>query len=158
MGNRAVITIGKVDTEGRLLTTMGSIREKIGIYLHWNGGRDSVEAFLAYCDAKGYPSPDTDCYGWARMCQVIGNFFGGTGSLGLDKCCRLDCDNYDNGVYLIKDWKIVGRLYHEGREQQYYDLLEMMLEINKAQPESERLDEDYIKKYVEELKNGSIKD
>ena len=30
MGNRAVIT---------------DIEKKVGIYLHWNGGRDSVEAF-----------------------------------------------------------------------------------------------------------------
>ena len=39
MGNRAVIT-----TENK----------KIGIYLHWNGGRDSVEAFLKYCELKNY--------------------------------------------------------------------------------------------------------
>lgn len=61
MGNRAVIT-----TEDK----------QIGIYVHWNGGRESVETFLAYCDMKNYRPPETDCYGWARMCQVIGNFFG----------------------------------------------------------------------------------
>ena len=37
---------------------------------------ESVETFLAYCDMKNYRPPETDCYGWARMCQVIGNFFG----------------------------------------------------------------------------------
>ena len=63
MGNRAVIT-----TEDK----------QIGIYVHWNGGRESVETFLAYCDMKNYRPPETDCYGWARMCQVIGNFFGGS--------------------------------------------------------------------------------
>lgn len=34
MGNRAVIT---------------TTDQRIGIYLHWNGGKDSVEAFLKYC-------------------------------------------------------------------------------------------------------------
>jgi hypothetical protein len=37
MGNRAVITDNK---------------QRIGIYLHWNGGRDSVEAFLKYCELR----------------------------------------------------------------------------------------------------------
>ena len=36
MGNRAVITTKPELTE-------------VGMYLHWNGGRASVEAFLAYC-------------------------------------------------------------------------------------------------------------
>ena len=73
MGNRAVITTKEnFDNNG------------IGIYLHWNGGYDSVSAFLKYCELKGHRSPDTDCYGWARLCQVIGNFFGGTTSIGID--------------------------------------------------------------------------
>ena len=88
MGNRAVITTSKSLDVAR--------STDIGVYLHWNGGRDSVEAFLKYCKLKGYRSPETDCYGWARFCQVIGNFFGGGLSLGIDKCCNLDCDNYDN--------------------------------------------------------------
>ena len=39
MGNRAVIT-----TKER----------KIGLYLHWNGGRDTVEPLLKYCELQGY--------------------------------------------------------------------------------------------------------
>ena len=89
MGNRAVITTkaGWQDKEHNL-----------GVYLHWNGGRDSVEAFLKYCELKDFRSPDKDCYGWARLCQVIGNFFGGGLSVGIDTVNRLDCDNWDNGV------------------------------------------------------------
>ena len=68
MGNRAVIT-----TKER----------KIGLYLHWNGGRDTVEPLLKYCELQGYRPPSQDCYGWARMCQVMGNFFGGSLSLGI---------------------------------------------------------------------------
>lgn len=42
MGNRAVIT-----TKER----------KIGLYLHWNGGRDTVEPLLKYCELQGYRPP-----------------------------------------------------------------------------------------------------
>ena len=131
MGNRAVITASKAKNVAE--------SNDIGVYLHWNGGRDSVEAFLKYCELKGYRSPDTDCYGWARLCQVIGNFFGGELSIGIDRCCCLDCDNRDNGVYIIKGWEIVGREYFEGEEQRYHDLLEMLEEIDDKQPEGERL-------------------
>lgn len=136
MGNRAVITASRSRDIKR--------SDSIGVYLHWNGGYDSVSAFLKYCELKGYRSPDTDCYGWARLCQVIGNFFGGDTSIGIDRCCTLDCDNYDNGVYIIKGWKIVGREYKRSFEQKNYDLLEMLKAINEAQPEKERLDEQVL--------------
>lgn len=68
MGNRAIIT-----TQER----------KIGLYLHWNGGRDTVEPLLRYCELQGYRPPSSDSYGWARIRQVVGNFFGGTLSVGI---------------------------------------------------------------------------
>lgn len=138
MGNRAVIT-----TEDR----------DIGVYLHWNGGRDSVEAFLTYCKIKGYRCPEDDYYGWARLCQVIGNFFGGELSVGIDKYDRLDTDNGDNGVYIIKNWEIVGREFYEGNEQDVYDLLDTVLEINSCQPVSEQFDRETI---IREVKNLTI--
>lgn len=124
MGNRAVITTKAMD---------------IGVYLHWNGGRDSVEAFLRYCKEKGYRPPETDCYGWARLCQVIGNFFGGSNSIGIDKVERLNCNNGDNGMYIIENWEIVGRKCFDGREQNEYRLLDMLLAIDECQPLSEQL-------------------
>ena len=128
MGNRAVITTkANMDNNG------------IGIYLHWNGGRDSVRAFLKYCELRGYRAPSEDNYGWARLCQVIGNFFGGLGSLGIDTVNHLDCNNWDNGVYLIEGWEIVGRMYFEGEEQDEYDLVGMLKTINDSMPESERI-------------------
>lgn len=60
MGNRAIIK-GK--------------NQALGVYVHWNGGYDSVNAFCTYCKLKGYRSPETDTYGIARLAQVIGNFF-----------------------------------------------------------------------------------
>lgn len=129
MGNRAVIT-----TE----------RKDLGVYLHWNGGRDSVEAFLKYCELKGYRCPESDTYGWARLCQVIGNFFGGTNSVGISRYEESDRDNFDNGVYIISNWKIIGREFYEGPEQREYDLNEMLIEIDKSQPIKEQLG-DFLK-------------
>ena len=52
MGNRAVITAS--------LSNDPQTSNDIGIYLHWNGGRDSVEAFLEYCKRRGFRPPDQD--------------------------------------------------------------------------------------------------
>ena len=136
MGNRAVITASNAADVAQ--------SKDIGLYLHWNGGRDSVTAFLTYCKAKGYRAPDMDNYGWARLAQVVGNFFGGELSVGIDTCDRLDCDNFDNGVYIIKGWEIVGRQYHHGGEQSGYDLLGMLEAINEAQPQKEQLTQEQL--------------
>lgn len=134
MGNRAVITSKKnFENDG------------IGIYVHWNGGRDSVEAFLKYCELKGYREPTSDNYGWARLTQVISNFFGETTSIGVDVVSHLDCDNYDNGVYIIDGWNIVGREHFEGEEQSGYSLEEMLIGIDERQPEEEQLGEETIR-------------
>lgn len=145
MGNRAVITTKE---------------KNLGVYLHWNGGRDSVEAFLKYCELRGFRSPDRDCYGWARLCQIISNFMSRDGlSVGIDTVGNLDCDNWDNGTYIIEDWEIVGREFFEGSEQQEYDLKEMLVEIDNCQPLIHRLGEDFIladEIPVSELKVGQF--
>lgn len=124
MGNRAVIT---------------TRNKKLGVYLHWNGGRDSIEAFIKYCALKGYRCPEKDNYGWARLCQVIGNFFGGNCSVGIDLYEKLDTDNGDNGVYIIENWEIVDREFAPYYEQQTYSLLEMLEEINTKMPKDEQI-------------------
>lgn len=152
MGNRAVI-INKKD----MLTGMRISPNQIGVYLHWNGGRDSVEAFLKYCELQGYRKPSDDCYGWACLCKVIGNYFGSGLSLGIDTAAHLDCDNYDNGVYIIDGWEIVGRLYQRCGEQNHYKLKEMLLDIDKSMPEKNQLGEDYLNAEevpVEDIKIG----
>ena len=142
MGNRAVIT-----------TKENYENNGLGIYLHWNGGYDSVSAFLKYCEIKGYRSLQDD-YGWARLCQVIGNFFGGSTSVGIDTVNKLDCDNGDNGVYIIEGWKIVDRKHFKGREQMNYDLEEMLLDIDGAMPKSEQIGE-YLK--AKEIPTSELK-
>lgn len=128
MGNRAVIT-----TEGRGLA----------LYLHWNGGRDSVAAFLRYCDPRGFRAPDADDYGWARLCQVIANFMGANGlSVGISRYTTDEReDSGDNGIYVIRGWEIVGRVcpYDGFCEQGEYPLDEMLGDIDAARPIDQQL-------------------
>lgn len=139
MGNRAVIALKKSYVGGKLN------ENDLGVYLHWNGGRDSIEPFLDYCKIKEFRTPDKDNYGWARLCQIIANFFGGDGlSIGVDTLSRLDCDNWDNGVYLIEGWQIVGRLYFDGEEQDFYDHTEMLKDIDKSQPKDMQLGKEFF--------------
>ena len=140
MGNRAVIT-----------TRENFNNDGVGVYLHLNGGRDSVQAFLTYCKMKGYREPTSDNYGWARLCQVIGNFFGGSTSIGIDVCNNLDCDNWDNGTYIIDGWDIVDRKYLISSEQNEYDLYNMLCEIDEAQPINEQLGAEKIRKLLDEM-------
>tara|TARA_R100000479_G_C6386474_1_gene203185 strand:+ start:461 stop:871 length:411 start_codon:yes stop_codon:yes gene_type:complete len=125
MGNRAVIAFVADDgTQDKDLC--------LGIYLHWNGGRDSVEGFLEYAKKQGLRSGD---YGVARLCQIIGNTFGGTLSLGVDVVRNLDYDNFDNGLYWVdKEFNIVSREYitDDFKEQQQYKLDEFVAHVAKA--------------------------
>ncbi len=118
MGNRCVITTKE---------------HKIGVYLHWNGGPNDVASFLHYCKLAKYRTPETDCYGWARLCQVIGNYFDDGLSIGINMISRLDCNNYDNGTYIIKDWCIIAREYTSSVDYGVVDKM-MLVDIDKAQP------------------------
>lgn len=155
MGNRAVITMPEKD---------------LALYLHWNGGRDTVEPLLKYCELQGYRPPSTDTYGWARMAQVVGNFFGGSLSLGIDRFDRLG-DQGDNGVYVIDGWDIVDRIELDydkdwnpigwrqidpSREESYHDFDEMLHAFDEAMPENLRLGDflDAEEVPVSELKVG----
>lgn len=128
MGNRAVITTPE---------------RKLGVYLHWNGGRDSVEAFLAYCELRGFRPPDSDEYGWARLCQVIANFMGADGlSVGIFPYENdVQSNPGDNGVYVIRGWKIVERVcpWEGFEEQDVYPLAGMLKKIDAAQPKAQQL-------------------
>lgn len=99
MGNRAVMTFGKGNS-------------KIGIYLHWNGGIESVEAFLKAGRTLKLRAND-ESYCVARMCQIIGNYMGDSVlSLGVGHPDTMDRNNGNNGEYLIgDDLTIVGRKY-----------------------------------------------
>lgn len=136
MGNRAVIATQNKD---------------LGVYLHWNGERESIESFLAYCDMKGYRPPEKDEYGWARLCQVIGNFIGGNLSVGIGKYERQDLNNGDNGVYIIKDWDIVDREYADylkDNENHEINILNSLDIINQAMPTKEQATAEELVNYA----------
>lgn len=121
---------------------------KIGVYLHWNGGRDSVEAFLDYCRIHNFRSPETDPYGWARLVQVIANFFGGDGlSIGVEPYSTdTKMSPGDNGIYIIYKWSIIDRIDAPRTEQNNHDHLELLIAIDKAQPLSMQLGSDLLAK------------
>jgi len=128
MGNRAVIK------------TKDS---KIGIYLHRHGSRFQIDGFLHYCKLCGFRKPEDDCYGWARLTQVIANYIGGDLSIGIDILENLDTENWDNGTYIIENWEIVGREYNGDHDERPTDKLsdefgEFLIDINVKQPEEER--------------------
>lgn len=129
MGDRAVIT---------------SQDKTLGIYLHWHGGRDYVTAFLKYCELRGFRNPSEDNYGWARLCQIISNYIGGDLSIGIDTFDSFDGWQLDNGVYIIDGWEITGRECFTGEEQNYYSILDLLIRINEAQPEKDRIDLDKL--------------
>lgn len=129
MGNRAVVTVD------------GS---KVGVYLHWNGGIESVTAFLKAAKDLGVRSPVEDTsYFYARFAQIVGNFFGGTTSVGIDSLERLDQDNGDNGVFVIDGaFQIVRRIHQAGNlavDQKAVDeIYKAVMKYNK-EPFSRRL-------------------
>lgn len=131
MGNRAVITTQKVTPNSK----------HIGVYLHWCGSRPEVEAILSYCQLQRFRPPEADCYGWARLCQVAASIFHNGLSVGIDTVDRLDCDNWDNGVYIIQDWEIVDRQFFQGDEDCGEPDTDLIQEINRSVPEHMRLDE-----------------
>lgn len=144
MGNRAI-----VKPEGK----------NIGVYLHWNGGIDSVTAFLKYCELRDFRGFD-DEYGVARFCQVVGNFFEGGLSLGvMTNVGETEEDAYglDNGIYVVKDWEIVRNIGGYG-VREGYDMDEFLKTIDHAQPDSEQLGDylDGVETMAEDVKVGDI--
>lgn len=104
MGNRAVITFKSAP--------------EVGIYLHWNGGPESVLAFIETAKNRGARSPGSDSgYALAGLIGVITSFIHGPFdsellSVGVGLVENLNTDNYDNGLYIIDDdWMIVERKY-----------------------------------------------
>lgn len=142
MGNRAIIK-----PEGK----------STGVYLHWNGGVDSVTAFLKYCELRGFRSFE-DPYGLARFCQVVGNFFGGGLSIGIESNVSEEKDYaMDNGLYVVKGWKVI-RHINKPSFRDDYDIDEMLKVIDERQPESEQLGEflDAVETPLSEIKVGDI--
>ena len=119
------------------------------VYLHWNGGVESVVGFLKYCELKGYRDGD-----FARFIQVVGNFFGGGNTIYLEKFnSNIDTDN---GIYLVHNWKIVNKKVDKNilTKQSFKELFRI---INSTQRKEEQLPEklfDCKEVSVDDLKIG----
>lgn len=135
MGNRAVIT-----TRDR----------ELALYVHWNGGRQCIEGFLKYCEIREFRPPETDSYGWARLCQVIANYFGAEGlHVGIAPYTDDSCsDPGDNGIYVISNWRIVehfGGIYDHEKVDEDFDMARWLEAIDERQPEGQRLGPDGLR-------------
>lgn len=101
MGNRATITTAPFN------------RKNVCIYVHWNGGLASIEAFCKAAKELGYRSPGSDSsYGLARLTGLICTYFDleSDTSIGLGTVDELIGAGDDNGCWVIGgDWEIVER-------------------------------------------------
>ena len=140
MGNRAIIAFeppvpaDMAEEQGFITIDQHAEHRETaaGIYLQWQGGRDSVEVFL---QAAKHFKLRCDDYGCARLAQIIGNWFGGTFSLGAGCVSSLASARGDNGIYWISNWEIVDREDFEGDEQQPSDSTPTLGEVIAASDE-----------------------
>ena len=116
MGNRAFI---------------GFENNPINIYVHWNGGIESIKAFCDVAKERGFADPTYDAsYAMARLIGLIHEFFGVTNSSSLGVCTfssaeeEIDAITYaDNGKYIIgKDWQIIRHYQYSYDDQELVEL------------------------------------
>lgn len=136
MGNRAVIIQYGSDA---------------AIYLHWNGGRDTIEPVLFY--AKHFASK----YAGFQKMRALDVFAFVCDCIGLNPYItvkdRADCDNGDNGVYYIgKDYKIQSRAFARNPEQHYHDFSGFLTAIDSCMPTKKQLGEEHLKIQVATIK------
>lgn len=155
MGNKAIICSY---IEGETVEQFNKDRENelrkyanetMAVYLHWQGNEEKVRAFLMYCKFKGYRPANEDCYGWARLVQVISNYIGGELGIGIGNFYNFIIE--DNGVYLIKNWEIKGKYYDDEWVDEMVEestMLELIKEINKCQPVAEQIEEKELERMV----------
>ncbi len=124
MGNRAVIVFDEFNPES----------EAAAIYVHWNGGRDSIEGYLKATRILMGDRLGDEAYARARLFQVIGIFMGGCLSFGMGTTRSLTGQG-DNGVFIVnsKTMTIKGRAEWEPEceEQEEHDVNKFTNEIIK---------------------------
>lgn len=98
MGDRAVLTLKSMP--------------EVSLYLHWRGNLKDVQKILDGCRVKGYRLPEDDpLYAFAGLVKAAQDLMDYNGlSVGIGLTTQLDCDNGDNGHYIIgPDWSIAER-------------------------------------------------
>lgn len=110
MGNRAVISFSER-------------KSAPSIYLHWNGGRASVEGFLEGCRRGGYKATGDADKDTQFIARAIAPFFMQNWGIRMtvyeQPVGRADRDNGDNGWYIIdqKTLEIVKRIHRRYEEE-----------------------------------------
>lgn len=111
MGNRAVITFSTANNAP-------------SIYLHWNGGRASVEGFLTAARELGLrhaPTPQAQADALDNIAEMLARYFFRC-NVGMNvyrlHFAGADRDNGDNGTYVLdQDLQIFARLHHKRGEE-----------------------------------------
>ena len=128
MGNRAVVSFSTSPAAP-------------SIYLHWNGGRASVEGFLAGCLDAGYQATGDQKQDMDQIERRLRPFFARNGecmSIYRQPVGRADTDNGDNGWYILDQstLAITGRLHKREAEEinaaKTADIREYIARINSA--------------------------
>jgi hypothetical protein len=111
MGNRAVIALKNEPNAP-------------GIYVHWNGGPESVLAFIDAARELGARMPgQDDTYFLADLVACIGLFMGIGLSKGIATLTHLDTGNGDNGLYIVgPKGEIAARLHTRDTRASLEDL------------------------------------
>lgn len=147
MGNRALI-VGK--------------DSHVGVYMHWNGGMDSVAPMLEYASFHSAQGLGKEAYdaGLATLVTIANNFteFGSVYVESVDPEELTEDYGYefDNGIYVVDGWNIVGRIGAPDQEQNFHDHKEMMIAFDKAQPEVMQLGEKFLNGRVIDTKDVEV--
>jgi len=144
MGSRAVITTSQADEIENSQDT--------GLYTQFYGPRNCIEAFLVYCKMRQIPSPENNISGWDALYTVMNNFSGDNARISIDKCCELNIELLDYGVYIIRDWEIIDRQFQFIPDEVDYDCVyDLIMKIDQAQPKEHQLGKAKIDKLWENL-------
>lgn len=106
----------------------------IKYYIHWNGGRDSIEAFLEYAKLHEWTGENLPI----RLCLIMSVFL--DGSLNISNGSEYS----DNGVYVVNKDAVIVQRRHGGKEQYHHDMKELLLAIDEAMPSKYQLGRSYI--------------
>lgn len=100
MGNRAVVTFSP----------------KWAVYIHWNGGRASIEGFLDAMRQLNLPR-STPAEAVDSLAKVMKSFLGDS-TVEVGPRNKLDYDNGDNGEYVVNlKLQITRRRYRRDEEE-----------------------------------------
>ena len=159
MGNRAVITtIENFKSNG------------LGLYLHWEGDRKNVKAFLTYAkifknyfNNKSYMAETYNTYKdlfvriyndkYSELFCILSFIISYSGTrVRFGDVKNLDCRNWDNGTYIIDEkYKIIDREFFYEDEDKKYDIKEILFNINHSMPLRQQIPDDIIENYFNEI-------